>query len=476
MARRGHRVEPAAEQQGGRGAGQDAVERRRHRAAWPARADALVQRCLVGSEVGAGRIGGGLPGVGKAHPVFGADDGEVHPYRGRHPLGRCQQRADADQPFIAPGGRCGHGRWQGGRHRRRIQRAANGAEQHLARHLKGLGGAARRWRGGHRFRQAFQQRRPVGPQARKALLAGGVALAVLQQRVPGSLVVGRETGRQVHVGRRYGVEHAAPHGGRELALVLERGARAVGHTDQVDARHAELAAHGVEVLHRDRRREQAQVGRRVEVGQLQQGRLAGHQLLEVPVRVGLRSQRLAARVGAGEWCGAAGAALVDVDDVAPVVEPAEQRQGRGRDVDRALPRAAGQQEHRVRQLAARLRRDDDVVHVDLRTRRPGRVERALHHAAPHAVAQAGQPTVRQRRFGARRPAVSQQCRQHRQAGARCCRGVQTYSPNKRLISPLAISASSSDAPPTSEPFTNTIGKVGQPDHIFSALRSRQRPR
>ena len=40
-------------------------------------------------------------------------------------------------------------------------------------------------------------------------------------------------------------------------------------------------------------------------------------------------------------------------------------------------------------------------------------------------------------------------------------------------SPLAINRATSSAPPTSTPLTNTIGKVGQPDHIFNALRRRQ---
>ena len=40
-------------------------------------------------------------------------------------------------------------------------------------------------------------------------------------------------------------------------------------------------------------------------------------------------------------------------------------------------------------------------------------------------------------------------------------------------SPLEIKACTSVAPPTNTPFTNTMGKVGQPVHILSALRSRQ---
>lgn len=41
-----------------------------------------------------------------------------------------------------------------------------------------------------------------------------------------------------------------------------------------------------------------------------------------------------------------------------------------------------------------------------------------------------------------------------------------------LNSPFAIKASTSCAPPTSTPFTNTMGKVAQPVHSLSALRRR----
>jgi hypothetical protein len=47
--------------------------------------------------------------------------------------------------------------------------------------------------------------------------------------------------------------------GRELTQVLERGARAVRDADEVDALGAELRAHRVQVLHRQRRREEAEV-------------------------------------------------------------------------------------------------------------------------------------------------------------------------------------------------------------------------
>jgi hypothetical protein len=40
-------------------------------------------------------------------------------------------------------------------------------------------------------------------------------------------------------------------------------------------------------------------------------------------------------------------------------------------------------------------------------------------------------------------------------------------------SPLWIRRSRSLAPPIRTPLTNTIGKVGHPDHIFKAVRRRQ---
>jgi hypothetical protein len=42
--------------------------------------------------------------------------------------------------------------------------------------------------------------------------------------------------------------------------------------------------------------------------------------------------------------------------------------------------------------------------------------------------------------------------------------------NIRWSSPEAIKARNSLAPPISVPLTNTMGKVGQPDHILSAVR------
>jgi hypothetical protein len=155
----------------------------------------------------------------------------------------------------------------------------------------------------------------------------------------------------------------------------------------------------------------------------------------------------------------AGAALVDEHDVAPVVEPAEQRERLRTDVDRALARSACEQEHRVGQLAPCHRRHNDVVHGYLRAVGPGRIECALHDAALHAVADA-----RHAAFGQ----VLLPMRGQRGQRQPCCDPALLHSPNRRLSSPLSISFFRSSAPPTSEPLTNTIGSVGQPVHIFSA--------
>ena len=54
--------------------------------------------------------------------------------------------------------------------------------------------------------------------------------------------------------------------------------------------------------------------------------------------------------------------------------------------------------------------------------------------------------------------------------------LRLSQPASRVFnSPFSISLRRSRAPPTSMPLTNTIGKVGQPLHILSAVRRRQSP-
>ena len=111
--------------------------------------------------------------------------------------------------------------------------------------------------------------------------------------------------------------------------------------------------------------------------------------------------------------------------------------------------------------------------------RASRVERPIDRAALHAVRDAfdaalGQPCGR-RATGSERAgqqtggqAHKPESMPHRRAGR--------YSPSARFNSPVSIRRPISAAPPTSVPFTNTIGNVGQPLHIFSALRLRHWPR
>jgi hypothetical protein len=60
----------------------------------------------------------------------------------------------------------------------------------------------------------------------------------------------------------------------------------------------------------------------------------------------------------------------------------------------------------------------------------------------------------------------------REEALRSFRTLKRQDFNRRDSSPLTISLCRSVAPPMSIPFTNTIGKVGQPVHIFNALRLR----
>ena len=308
--------------------------------------------------------------------------------------------------------------------------------------------------------------------------ARGLLRARREERVERGLVVGRRGRGQGHVGRRDAVEHAAPHVRRELALVLERDARAVRRADEVDALGTERRAHGVEVLHRDRRREESEVARGGNVRQLQKRVVALHREPELALGIGLIRERLLADLRTLQRRRSPGAALIDEDDVAPVVESREERHRRRGDRDRALPRAAGQQENRVGMLAPRHRRHDDVVDVDRRARRLARIERPAHRSAQHAVAQAGDVAFGERRVG--RPDLGFDgvgpCGTERRGPGQSARSgdarQRRHSPSVRLNSPPLTSFSSSCAPPISWPLTKTIGKVGQPAHIFSALRRR----
>ena len=326
----------------------------------------------------------------------------------------------------------------------------------------------------HLARQALQQAREARTQVRMRLGASRFGGAGFDEAVEGGLVVGGKARRQDHVGRCHAVDHGAPHRLRKLAQDFERDPRSVGAADQVDPLGTELAPHRVEILHGDRRGDETEVALRLQVGLLEQRRLALREEAQLPFGIGLLGQRLVFRILAGQGRRAAGAALVDEDDVAPVVEAREKRHRLRGQRHRALPGAAGEKEHRVGELAPRHRRDHDVLDLQAAALGMLGIERPLHAAAQHAVAKPGDVTFGQRcrcRLGRRSGKARRERRegcQRREAPHR----LLPHSPSVRFSSPLAIKASISLPPPTSTPLTKTIGKVGQPVHIFSALRRR----
>jgi hypothetical protein len=168
------------------------------------------------------------------------------------------------------------------------------------------------------------------------LAHAGSAAQDSSEAVERRLVVGREARRQRHVGRGDAVDHGPAHRLRKLAQHLERDPGAVRAADQVDALGAELAPHRIEIRHRDRRREEAEVASAFSHGCFSSAAL--HCAIRRCCRSG---SACSARVSSSGPCRqrrrAAGAALVDEDDVAPVVEPREQRHHLRRERDRALP-------------------------------------------------------------------------------------------------------------------------------------------
>ena len=264
---------------------------------------------------------------------------------------------------------------------------------------------------------------------------------------------------QRHVRRRDAVQHHPPHVLRVQPQVLQRRARAVGHAHQVDALCAQRLAHGIQVGHGRRRAVVAQVAVRQRL-QLAQ---AVARALQLPLRVELLAQRPAGRlVAAAQRRAAPGTALVDEHDVAPLAEARQQaahrcRPGRWRSAPARRPgRTPGRASCCVPAPAARRN-----------ARRCARRCRAPHRAD-------ATPCRRKPRAPRPRCGTGSALRPVRPAPAgRAAEPRQRAQASRRRSSPLSISLTSSAAPPTSTPLTKTIGKVGQPVHIFSALRRRQ---
>ncbi len=306
--------------------------------------------------------------------------------------------------------------------------------------------------------------------------AGRVARAGVEQRVERGLGVERDSARQPHVGRHDAVEHRAAHRAGLLAHQLERDAGAVRDRDDVDLRRAERLPHRVEVCGLGRGVEVAQVVDPAEQGRARQRVAAGQQVRDLGIDPG---QRVGRRPAVQRRAGA-GAARVDQHQVALAVERRQQMPHLPGQRDRALPRPAGDEEHRVGARLARQRRQHRHLQRDLPALGARRVERARQRAAARLALDARQAAGledqrsrhRRRRGGQRQRAGQRgQRRPGRPADAQA-----PAHPSSRCSSPLASSFSVSAAPPISVPRTKTIGKVGQPVHIFSALRRRHSPK
>ena len=481
MARWGHRVGATGHQQHRALCRRQGVERWRHHSARPSGAGLLVEPGKAVAEVSAlacaGRVC--LPGRsdrrGSLWLVFGANDREVH--AAGNAAAHAERAAQSHQGRDAALRRCGHRLRQRSGQGRGVERAAHQAEQGVAAQAQALR-LARQWVTDLDLaRQTGQQLAPLLAQVWVARAAGWRALTVVKHRVQRRLVVGRHGARQRQPGRHHAVQHAAAHMLRIRALVGQGGAGAVREADQVDALGAQRAAHRVDVGHRDVGGELAQVALRQHLQRAQAGLQA--RLALAVVGQGLPRGGLGV-VGTTQWCAAASAALVDEHQVAPVAQPGETRgQGAGQ-VDRALAGAASEEKHWVRQRVARQRRHHRHLHLDLLALGLRRVQRTANGAAACSVGVAAQPAGLQgQRAGFARRDRRRQSRPCGQHGHRNHPGQpqQRYpwahhQPSILRNSPLAISRARSFAPPTNWPLTKTIGRVGQPLHIFSARRRR----
>ncbi len=319
-----------------------------------------------------------------------------------------KHRVQPDQRFKAAGGSGMDRLRQPGRGRRQVHRRTHQVEQHRPVHGEGLRPPGERIGQLDRARQRSEQPRPVVAQAGVGAGTSCIPHAGLEERVERRLGVCGKAGGQGHVRRRDAVEHQAPYRRRELALQFQRSPRAIRRAHQVPALDAQLAAHRLHVLHRHRGGVVAQPVRPLHLGQALKPLAAGGHPFEHARGVGHRRQRLVAKLIAVQRGRSAGAALVDEHQVAPLVQAPEQGQHRGGQRDRALPRAAGEQQHRVGPLAPRHRRHEHVVHLDARAVGAGRIQWAAHAAAAQLLGDACHAARRRRGV-----------RMHRQRAPQC---------------------------------------------------------
>ena len=311
-----------------------------------------------------------------------------------------------------------------------------------------------------------------------------------QQAVKGRLHIATNAVGQAHVGRGHAIQHGTANSLRKLPLVAQDRARAIRTSDGIDARHPQRQAHRLDIGHRDLGRVEAQVP----VRQGLQGQTTGAQTRLPPGLVSQLGQRPQACTlvvfGTLERGAAASPSLVDKHQVTPLAQALVARRQRAGQIHRALARAARKEEHRIVGLAPRHGRHHGIVDVDRHAHGLCRIERTAQHAATGSLGQAAQSAGGQHAWhGDRGGRRSRWCRcecrwrhlragmpRHHRAPGRQRQGSgaahQAHASNWRSA-PLSIRRCRSLAPPTNCPRTNTMGKVGQPVHIFNALRRRQ---
>ena len=350
-----------------------------------------------------------LPGLSalarQARHVLGADDREVH--AGRRAASPCADRCVALRPTSAGvvAARRRVDRLGQRRGERRRSRAAprTAPSTQLARQREPLFGAGQRMQ---RLRPS--RGRPCSSAAQSARRsgcalahAGSAAQASSRRSNAAWLSVEKLAGKH-HVGRRHAVDHGAPHasagtGAASRARPACRTSRRSGRSRSAPS-WRRTASRSCD---RDRRREEAEVAFRLQVGLLQQRRLA------------LREQALLrARARPARRAVSSSGSLQSSGAERPVPRWSTKTMSRrlfrransaitcGASVDRALPGTAGEKEHRVGQLAARHRRNDDVVDLEAAALGVLGIERPLDAAAQHAVAKAGDVAFAQPAGGA----------------------------------------------------------------------------
>jgi hypothetical protein len=190
----------------------------------------------------------------------------------------------------------------------------------------------------------------VGPPARR------VGVARTEQAVEGAFAVAHHRQRQLQADGGDRAEDRAPHPAGMLPHVHERSARAVRRAEQIDPLVAERRADLVEVLHRDRRRVQPQVGAALELAATGLDR---RQIGIDPDRDRLDDVVEGLPERALQRVRATRPALIDEDDVAACEGEADVPQQDAREFDRALTGSSSQDEQRIWRRRCGPRREDD---------------------------------------------------------------------------------------------------------------------